>query len=275
MKRKHFGALYAFVLVVVYFGALSLADVNNKDGVAVTTSTTFDGVTVSSADGQTVASGSSDSPGSGEVVSWYDFDDTITGEGNDDSHSTRDLEEDNTPSYNTTGPEYGVADETGDKAWSQSNLSAATNWDGSGDWTIVTRVRYPTAPSPDGYVFEGGSRMNLHLDSATGNIFFEIGNVVTDTGIAPTTNTWIFIIMEHDDTANEGKIYINQVATADDTITPSVHPTGSDDITFGSSNGTNVEDIEFDYFVVFDDLLTSDEKTWFYNSGNSRSYGDL
>jgi hypothetical protein len=83
------------------------------------------------------------------------------------------------------------------------------------------------------------------------------------------------LIAWHDDSANTLYLQIND-GTPDSASFSGSITDGSGDFMVGSRNGTERHyDGLIDEVAIFDDVLTSAERTWLYNSGSGRSYTDL
>jgi hypothetical protein len=214
--------------------------------------------------------GGGTSPGTTNLVAWYDFNDS-GGNGEVDSHSTYNLTENNTPTYQSaSSPEYGTSATT-NVNWSQTSLD--DNWaNTAGDYWYVLRFQALSGIGNNDPIFiSNSSRMRLRW-SPTGGVFrFDIANIGLNVAITHTEGVWYHVIGQIDDSAGEIKAFINESTTGTTTDTDG-YLTGT--VTIGGSGGTGVP-ARFDYMGFFTGLPTADNITWLYNSGGTRVYGDL
>lgn len=115
--------------------------------------------------------------------------------------------------------------------------------------------------TPDRFLFQVSTSGTGTAATATAN---NLGS--------PSTGTWYFIVCEHDSTANEIRIQVND-GTADATAHSGGVRDGTSDFRIGARSTAGV------YFNGLIDevgfwkrLLTSDEKTRLYNGGNGLAY---
>jgi len=226
-----------------------------------------------------VPSGGAVSPGSTNVVAWYDFDDTVGGEGNDDSHSTFDLATIGTePTYTTGAVDYAtcVSGAPGN-AYTQATLDSS--WGNSdADWSVAVRFRPQVSlQNNSDLTRSNASKWKFTYQSAGGGSWRVQGANVAQTGITsptPATNTWYLLVIVHDGGAEDATYYSFDGAALSTTIgTGGTYGTGN--MFIGAQDGTNTEDVDFDWIGYFDDQLTDDEISWLYNSGGTRAYSDL
>ena len=157
---------------------------------------------------------------------------------------------------------------------------------GDEDFTYLSWVYLDSKTDVSGIMGKDGAGDRGHsLDylTATDRFRFLVGDSAVAVSIeqadvlgSPSIDTWYFIIGWHDDTANTINIQINN-GTADSS-TPAITPaTNISDFNIGHNpvGAANHMDGRLDSAAVYSRVLTSDEKTWLYNSGGGRKYIEL
>jgi hypothetical protein len=98
---------------------------------------------------------------------------------------------------------------------------------------------------------------------------------VTDTNVISTA-TWYFVVVWHDATANTINIQVNNGTPVSTSHSAGIYDNDSA-FKLGNqgSDGNNKWDGRLDQWGVWKKVLTSDERTWLYNSGAGRSYADI
>lgn len=206
--------------------------------------------------------GGGTSPGTANLAAWWDFND------NQDSHSSnRDLTESGTPTY--TGG-YGQAVNT-TVCWTRANDGGDLWTTSLSDKAIVARFRIRNL-SPNGFVWVRSSERDK-LQWSSGNALS--GSITSFNSLGSFTvsaNTWYTIVFQ---CLSDGTrlMYINDSLHASGSQTQA---TASGDWTFGGRSTTLAVDVDFDFIAIYNGrVLSADNRTWLYNSGNTRTYSQL
>jgi hypothetical protein len=211
------------------------------------------------------------SPGTANLVAWYDFDDSA-GNGAVDSHSTYDLTENSSPTYQSaSSPEYGIA------------ASPSSNWTGSvdnvwgnaaGDYWYVIRFRALSGISNNDEIFSLNNDRNKLRWSPTGGVLrIRAGDLQNNVSDSTTEDVWYHVVAGIDDSAGEMNCWVNNVAASTISGTPTYGSAGS--LTIGGGSPTNGVDVEIDYMGFFTGIPTADNVDFLYNSGGTLNYSDL
>jgi hypothetical protein len=210
------------------------------------------------------------SPGTANLVAWYDFDDSA-GNGAVDSHSTYDLTENSSPTYQSaSSPEYGIA------------ASPSSNWTGSvdnvwgnaaGDYWYVVRFRALSGISNNDEIFSLNNSKNQVRWSPTGGVLrIRAGDLQNNVSDSTTEDVWYHVVASIDDSSGDMNCWVNNVAASTISGTPTYGSAGS--LTIGGSGTTGV-DVEIDYMGFFTGVPTADNVDFLYNSGGTLNYSDL
>lgn len=204
------------------------------------------------------------------LVSWWELDET-SGNRVDSHLSSYSCTPTGTTSYGTgqTGNALSLV-KTGYVG--RANITAL---DFSGDFSAAIWVK------PTTYI-AGGAIMGQFVHNTSGwgmwafngSVNCEIGGgYISITGFV--TGAWQLLIMQYDATAGHVYTYKNNAANSNGVRTRTQNGTAPFNI--GSYN--NGSDIEFDGLmegaVMWNKMLTSDERTELYNGGSGITYGDL
>lgn len=201
-----------------------------------------------------------------------------------DSHGTNHLTNNNSVSF-TTGKVGNAGDfENG----SNHYLSIASNNSlrtGDIDFTLTCWVRMESKSQAGGIVGKGAAIGTTTLEYLveyvlTSDCFrFLISDgsslVVREATTlgSPSTATWYFIVSWHDSVNNTLNIQVN-----DGNVDSTAHSTGvaldTEPFEIGRASATSVRDFDglIDEVGFWKRVLTSDERTDLYNSGNGRNY---
>lgn len=223
-------------------------------------------------------------PGVTSLISWWSLDEE-SGTRND-SHGTNHLTDVNTVLY-AAGKQGNAADFEVSNFEYLTIASNATLQMGDIDFTIAFWMnlestgsrtfvsKYDTAAGKREYLvlFEGGElRFGV---SADGNAV-----VTLDWGPTPSLATWYFVVAWHDATANTINIQVN-----DGTPTSAAHSTGLSTGTgtfmlgalslSGTPYTVYMHDGLLDEVSIWKRVLTDEERTWLFNSGDGRAYSEL
>lgn len=205
-----------------------------------------------------------------------------------DAHGSNDLTETSGTIAATTGKITGARDfEAGDTEYFEiaDNADVST---GDVDFTITAWVR---AESKDGNMVivgkdtntSGNREYNLFY-RGTDRFSFEVFSA-TDSGTvldassfgSPSTGTWYFVVAWYDATANTMNIQVNN-GTVNSTSKSTLQASGSSVFRIGARNFSGGE-AYWDGLIcevgLWKRVLTSDERTELYNSGNGLSYDDF
>lgn len=242
--------------------------------------------------------GGGSSPGTANLVSAYEF---STGALLTDAHGTDNLTNGNglggavCTSDNVIALLGYAADCNGNDEWmGLTNANATSFLFGDVDFTFAI-WRYGGIAT--GFAFKGfgiydnGNSYRLRFrDTFGGNIRWTVSDGTTTTdrdgdgSNTFTANTWHFIVVSHDATANEICLEIDNsgspVCTAHTAGANGASSAGfyigTNDAGTGTTGSGSGESIGYwDQFFIFNDILTTDEKTWLYNSGSGRAYSEL
>ena len=202
-------------------------------------------------------------PGTGDLVAWYDFNDTVAGEGNDDSHSTFDLNEVNTPTYVTTSPEHAVCAST---AHLTSTTLDSNFGDVDGDWSYVFRFKWNTTRPSFKEVIDGaGTRHYIRLISPLTYRVRIVGITFIPLTVAGNLDgVWTTVVATFDSVANEGKAYLTNEGLSGTDAHAGSFSTG----TFLFGDTSNSFDLDFAGF--WNKTLTDENADWF-GQGTSES----
>mgnify|MGYP002351042139 CR=1 FL=1 len=202
------------------------------------------------------------------LVAWYDFGDAT------DAHASYDLTEDNSPSYTSGPPNYGSATAASSQQWHTTATTGMTSvWapDTATDITLVIRFKIGASVTNGNYVFNTiDTRYALRHLTSTGCTAY-LNNVSPQTSTVLATGTWYLLIAQMDAATHTTHVWINNSDQSSTSGSASASVTA---LYLGGISG-GAEDVDIDYAGFFNRLLTSDERTWLYNSGGTRTYAEL
>jgi len=203
-----------------------------------------------------------------------------------DSEGSNNLTDNNTVTSAT-----GVVGDAGQFTRSNSEyLSIADNSSlsmGDIDFTLVAWTYLDTKTNGMGimskFVTTGGKREYAveyepsvdrfqFVVSATGSsgTYLQAGNFGS-----PSTAAWIFIIAWHDSSANTINIKVNNGTANSSSYSSGVNDDTSPFVLGATNTGAGFMDGRIDQVGVWKRVLTADEQTFLYNSGNGRAYAGL
>lgn len=228
-----------------------------------------------------------------DLISFWELDEA-SGTRND-AHGTNHLADNNTV-LSGAGKVDTAADFEQDNAEFLSIASNASLQMGDIDFTICAWVNlesktHPTTDDLNIIAKRGGAgslQYYLRYKESADRFNFEVspdGSVsVTSLNAttfgSPSLATWYFVVAWHDATANTINIQVNN-GTADSTAhSTGVDATATPDFMIGNYGTTlGPGDEQWDGLIdqvgVWKRLLTADERTFLYNSGNGRAYSEL
>jgi len=207
-----------------------------------------------------VAAGGGDSPGTTDLVAWYDFDDAT------DSHASYDLTETGTPTYGS-----GIATiESGEQL---VNTTVDNNWGTTdADRTWVIRYRANTGALNGQYPFKMQSPYTFCRYYETGGgTEYKISNVNVASGDNQSEGPWYLAITRYNATTDNVDVLVNDAAPTTSTGN-GVHAYTGGNLILPDPVGAL---FSYDFFALYDRRLTDAECTWLYNSGSTREYTDL
>lgn len=198
-----------------------------------------------------------------------------------DAHGSNDLTDTNTVGA-ATGKVSGARDFERDNSEQFSLASNAALQSGDIDFTITAWVNLESKAGDMQIVTKYGNAVNEYAilyqsgGSPSDRFRFYFGtsfsNVAATTLGSPSTGTWYFICAWHDSTANTINISVNNGATNSQ---GSITASSAGNATFRIGNRDSVSEF-FDGLIdevgYWKRVLTSDERTELYNSGNGRDY---
>jgi hypothetical protein len=195
-----------------------------------------------------------------------------------DAHGANDLTDNNTVG-SATGKINNGRDFEKDSA---EYFSIADNADlstGDIDFTGCLWVKFESTPTANQYLMIKGNEYNLLYENSgsQNRLSLYVANFALRIGtFAPTLDTWHFIVFWHDAAGNTLNIQVDN-GTPESSATGGTAP--SDDtgvFQLGAvSGGTETFDGVMDEVGFWKRVLTADERTELYNSGNGLSYDDF
>jgi hypothetical protein len=227
------------------------------------------------------------------LISWWSLDETSGTRA--DSHGTNDLTD-----VNTVGYASGKISNAGDfEADNNESLYIASNSDvttGNIDFTFCGWVYFESLTGAGtGKVVAGkydtalGREWLLYVEDASGgaeNFYFAVsqdGSGITDSVFMdpdPVVDTWYFVVCWHDSVNNTINLQINNGTPISKSYSAGV-ATSSARFALGALLSNNSPYAPYAMDGLIDEasfwkrVLTSDERTWLYNSGNGRGYSEL
>jgi hypothetical protein len=203
-----------------------------------------------------------------------------------DAHGSNELTD-----TNTVGSAGGKVNNARDFELSSSEyFTKADNTDlstGDIDFTISCWVNFESLPGFPGIVTKDGGSPNREygIYYGAGGGSNRIGFYVSAAGLtiveipadtlgSPSVSTWYFIVAWHDAAANTINIQVNNGG-----VDSLAHSTGvfdgAADFRIGTLLGTEFWDGLIDEVGFWKRVLTSDERTSLYNSGNGKPYSEF
>ena len=196
------------------------------------------------------------------LFAWFDFDSAA------DAHSTYTLVESNAPAY-TSG--YGSSLASGTNCWRQSTIGSKF-YTNNVDMSFVIRYRGVAGIVAGSFIVHGWNGRVAVRWYTTGNVvYFGLSSSLTLS--AAVTNTWYCLIAQYTAADNSLDVWVNNGTVTEASGTSTV---GSGALLIGrGTDATMTSTFDIDYLGFFNRLLTSDERTWLYNSGGTRTYSEL
>jgi hypothetical protein len=227
------------------------------------------------------------------LISWWSLDETSGTRA--DSHGTNDLTD-----VNTVGYASGKISNAGDfEADNNESLYIASNSDvttGNIDFTFCGWAYFESlGGAGTGRVIAGKYDTNATIKrewllyrervGGTGFLTFAVsssGTAITDTiqVVDPSLSTWYFYVCWHDSVNNTINLQINNGTPISKSYSAGV-ATSSARFALGALLSNNSPYAPYAMDGLIDEasfwkrVLTSDERTWLYNSGNGRGYSEL
>jgi len=215
------------------------------------------------------------------LISWWSLDETSGNRA--DSHGSNTLTDINTVLYDTgkvgNAAKFEVANSEYLSHVDNPALSAGDidiTW---GCWVniesfatsraIISKL-YGTNSEYVLYYHTNNDELALTIFSTTN------GTVYATTLGSPSTATWYFVLGWHDHTANTINIQINNGTVDSVAHTYGIYDSNSD-FSVGGWSGEDYYDMDglVDEAFIYKRVLTADERTWLYNSGNGRGYSSV
>jgi hypothetical protein len=207
-----------------------------------------------------------------------------------DAHGSNDLTDNNTVTANTGkvsgAREFTVGNSEHFNTASTSDLALGADTPFTWAGWAQNRTDFQSGTDVLGKWNSGGGNDGayaLYIKGANFRYTFVIANGSSSTEVSDTTvfpspaNTWAFIVMWHDPTADKIYIQVNNDATPDEAAWSGGTLAESNPFRLGHSNGAfgTRWDGLLDEWGFWKRVLTADERTWLYNSGSGRSYADI
>jgi len=221
------------------------------------------------------------SPGTSNLISWWKLEEA-SGTRND-SHGTNHLADNNTVLNDAAGKKSNAASfVTANSEWLSiaSNASLQT---GDIDFTVGLWVKVTGASTVRfaGKADAAGSASEWYLEGLefSGQYYptFSIKNnsLALNNDII-NANTWAFVVAWHDATANKIYIQVDNGSPASENLASG--PTAAADgfsIGRAGERAANYMGGLIDEVFLYKKVLTAAQRTWLYNAGAGRTYGDL
>jgi len=217
-----------------------------------------------------------------DLIAWYDLDEE-SGTRYDETDNNHDLTDNNSCGYDT-----GVVGNSADMIAANSEyLNAADHADLSpvdGDMSIMVWFRADDFSSVQGLVSKrrfanSTGEYYLQLDNAS-NLEFRTVDASDDSSnncelvSSLSTDTWYMAVVQRDGSENTNYVYLNGNSSSQDCSGNGDPADREEDLWIGRAAG-NYLNGEIDLVAYWSRMLTSDERTWLYNSGSGRQYSDL
>jgi hypothetical protein len=222
-----------------------------------------------------------------DLISFWSLEETGGTDVRDDAHGSNDL----TPTGSTIVGASGLVGNAIDFEFnSGGDLRIASNstvQTGDIAFTFVGWFnRESAAATVDGALITKQGMTNgeygIWLDTVTQNLQFAAwgtsgygsGGTVTNTTAIASDSTWYFFVAEHDPTANTLTLAINNGTPASTSHSAGAFVSTST-FRIGGGDFLNPWDGMVDQVGFWKRTLTTDEKTWLYNSGAGRTYAEI
>lgn len=220
------------------------------------------------------------------LISWWTMDETSGTRY--DSHGSNDL------SVTITDPGYATG-VVGNAADFQNNINYTLQADadaslttGDIDFTIALWVNSDVQSITRDFFSKWDNSSQLEFivgyNNSNDRIRFVIRNAADTASVtvnadnlgSPSTDTWYFIVAWHDATANTLNIQVNNGTVDSVSHSGGVNQEAAKELTVGSRGTTGSQyDGLIDEISFWKRVLTDDERTWLFNSGNGRTYSEL
>ena len=219
-------------------------------------------------------------PGTGSLEAWWDFEADMT-----DSFGANDLTENNSPTYVSGKIQNAVDLERDSSMYGNISDNASLSF-GDEDFTITTWVHAETLANNLAVWSKDDNTPREHslfYNNATDRFNFAVYDsgasattAVADQLGSPSTATWYFIACWYDASASTVDIQVNN-GTSDQVGSAVTHWDSTSDFRIGARTSTPSAyyDGLIDSTNVWRKVLTADEKSWLYNSGNGRKFADI
>ena len=219
--------------------------------------------------------------GTTDLISWWSMDET-SGTRND-SHGTNHLTDNNSVLYGT-GKQGNAADFELSNSEYLSVANNATLAVGDIDFTVafwinpetINTVQIPASK----WNFGTGEREWDFRLSTTNKLGFRVSpdgssnTIVEDTVTTVSAGSWYYVVGWHDATANTINVQVNGGTVYSLSYSSGVY-TATSPLHFGNQYSSGHYDGLMDEACFWKRVLTADERTWLFNSGNGRSYSEL
>ena len=218
-----------------------------------------------------------------DLVSWWTLNEASGTRA--DSHDDNDLTDNNTVG-SAAGKVGNAADLEASSSEYLSHASNASLVTGDIDWTFACWIRaeslssFPIVASK-GWGGDPPREWVLFCNTGASNkLHFEVEDgdglaMSVESTDSITTNTWYFVVVQHDAGANEISVSIN-AGTPDTAAHSTGVREGSADFVIGASPSQSLFwDGLIDEVGFWKRILSADEIEWLYNDGNGRGYSEL
>lgn len=221
-------------------------------------------------------------PGTTNLISCWSMDETSGTR--DDSYGSNDLADNNTVGYTSSGKignaayfiasnsEYLSISDNASLSMGDIDFTFAA-WAYFSDFNSYRPIlsKWISSSNNREYIFEYNSvapDFTLHLsNNGTSSSY-------VPSGYSPSINTWYYIIGWYDKTADKIYISINNGTPASASYSSGAY-NGTAPFYVGRLDSAGYMNGYIDEMVVYKQLLSDDERTWLYNSGNGRSCSNI
>jgi hypothetical protein len=221
-------------------------------------------------------------PGTTNLISCWSMDETSGTR--DDAYGSNDLSDNNTVGYTSSGKISNAAYFIASNSEYLSISDNASLSMGDIDFTFAAWAYFSDfnsyRPILSKWISSSSNREYiLEYNSAAPDFTFHISNNGTSSsyvpaGYSPSINTWYYIIGWYDKTADKIYLSINNGTPASASYSSGAY-NGTAPFYVGRVDSAGYMNGYIDEVVVYKQLLSDDERTWLYNSGNGRSCSNI
>jgi hypothetical protein len=210
------------------------------------------------------------------LVAYWKMDEPVSGGSRYDSVNQNNLTDSNGSLGYTAGKVGNALSDDNSPANEILSISANSNVNYSGDFTVGgwwysgdTTTQQTLAIKGQ---YGGGNpqewNIGIGYSAPTTKLGFGVGDCVANTGTTLSTNTWYFIVADYAASTKTCRIRFNNgtVSSSTGTVVPTVTTTYG--LTIAGAYSTGL----YDEWFLYKRVLTAQQMTDLYNSGNGRTY---